>query len=258
MNERLIIFCDYGLDDAVATCYLFNNNRWRSIDIVAIGGNTTATNSLNNAQKLIANYDGILPNITLVDTTDKIQFVAELPSIHGLDGMGDLYTDVASPMDTIAFDEWLSNLSYTNSIDIASFGPATLVVPVIQKLGIDKCNILMMGHNINEVPNHLGEEFNFVLDIPSFEWCLNNTNCVVASLDTCRHPAYNLATKPMQGDSVLATLINKSIYLATLRHPDNAYIYDYIAARHLIVDEFKIDKAKDKRGNIVNLLRHKD
>lgn len=282
MYDKVIIFSDYGLDDAVAAAYLLKTCKCKSIDIVAIAGNTTAENSLNNAVKLLHNSSKCEAKITLVDTTDEPQNYAHLPSIHGNDGMGDLFSDVEYPKDTIKFDKWLASIDPDSKPTIVSLGPATLVVPLIKKLNLfkdknsnnslennidtnidnninikSKSNILMMGHNIDHEPNYMGEEFNFALDIENFEWCLKNTDCVVATLDTCRASTFNLAGKHALSDDLFAKLLNKSIHLATLRHSDNAYIYDYIAVRYLTTDEFEIVDKLDKRGNNVRMLNVK-
>jgi non-specific riboncleoside hydrolase len=245
---------DYGLDDAVATAWLLDNNKWDSIDIVAIAGNTTADNSLNNAHKLL-HQRGKLHNVTLVDTVDQIQNYAHLPSIHGVDGMGDLYKDATRYANTVKFDTWLSNLDKNQTIDIASLGPATLVVPLLKHLDC-KCNdLLMMGHNIRHQPNYQGEEFNFALDIENFVWCLKHTDCKVATLDTCRDATFNLSGRRVSDNSMFGQLLNKSIELAELRHQDNAYVYDYIAVRYLVNNEFDIVQDVDTRGNKLNHLK---
>ncbi|MDR3022057.1 MAG: hypothetical protein LBU60_05240, partial [Clostridiales bacterium] len=77
MKDRLIIFSDYGLDDAVALIYLLDNRCYKNMDIVAVAGNTTAQNSLNNVQKLLANYDGDKSGLTIIDTTSEPQNFAE-------------------------------------------------------------------------------------------------------------------------------------------------------------------------------------
>jgi inosine-uridine nucleoside N-ribohydrolase len=167
--------------------------------------------------------------------------------------MGDLFECALSGLPISTYSVWLENFEPQN-VDIASLGPATLVPKVVKHLGSSNCNVLLMGHLIKSVPNFKGEEFNFVLDIPNFEWCLKNTDCVVATLDTCRADTFNLAGKFAKGDSIFAKLLNTSIQFAQARHLDNAFVYDYIAVRYFVNKEFNTECVVDKRGNAFNQL----
>ncbi|MCL2598941.1 MAG: nucleoside hydrolase [Firmicutes bacterium] len=292
MNKNLVIFSDYGLDDAVALIYLLDNNQYKHIDIVAIAGNTTAEASLSNLQKLLAHYfktDGAVVrtkqeakkeaerkknlqhSITIVDTVGIKQNFCELPPIHGADGMGDLYIDGISACKVIKYDAYMGITkdeqgrckdAFDPSVhyDIASFGPATLVKPFVERLTETKqSRVLLMGHLVSEEPNYEGEEFNYKLDELAFEWCLEHTDNVVATLDTCRNQFFNLAKAKLQTSSpVFDDLLGKAIELAVARHPDNAYVYDYIAARYLVEHgAFDIVPSKTKRGNTIQQLLHK-
>lgn len=279
--KNLIILSDYGLDDAVALIYLLDNNKWDKIDIVAIAGNSTAAKSLSNLQKLLANYwqvdeidtktddeikqekklkTTLMQKITIVDTTDKQQPFTELPSIHGDDGMGDLFINSISNCKCIKWNEWIAGVDKDGIFDIVSLGPATLVKDVINHLNDkDNSTLLMMGHCIDAVPNLQGEEFNYKLDEETFEWCINNTRCIIATLDTCRDEYFNLANAKIKSNSpIFDTVINKSIQLAVARHADNAFIYDYIACGYLInPNNFEVKVEKTRKGNHINHLKLK-
>ena len=89
---KLILFCDYGLDDAAATYDVLRHAEdYDSADLVAIGGNVPSEISLRNAKKLVANCDFALPEVRIVDTTAIEQPNEYLKEIHGDDGMGDLF-----------------------------------------------------------------------------------------------------------------------------------------------------------------------
>ena len=77
-----------------------------------------------------------------------------------------------------------------------------------------------------------------------------------ATLDTCRVPRFNFAGRRESGDSLLGRLINKAVELAERRHPDNSYIYDYIAVQRLIApDTFTVESVYDKDGNLIRQLK---
>jgi len=277
--RRLIILSDYGLDDAVALVYLLKNNKWEKIDIVSIAGNVTAIQSFDNVQKLLANYLQVVEDknqtkvelnrqklqkekltqmITIVDTTDINQPFAQLPSIHGYDGMGDLYIKSTSKCKVQKWDEWMGQLDINAKYTIVSLGPATLVKPLISKLTNPKnSKLLLMGHCINAVPNYEGQEFNYKLDEDAFEWCIANTDCVVATLDTCRDEYFNLAKARVKSNcEIFDKFVNKAIELAVKRHADNCFIYDYIAVRYLIDKKnFEISVDQTKNGNFINHLK---
>ena len=52
---KLVVFADYGLDDACATVYVLENReRYEDVYIVPVGGNVEAARALTNAKKLLA------------------------------------------------------------------------------------------------------------------------------------------------------------------------------------------------------------
>ena len=82
--NKLIIFADYGLDDAAATASILQRQeRFDAIDIVAIGGNVPPEVSLRNCYTLISCFPEALEKITVVDTTDMPQPSEYLAEIHG-------------------------------------------------------------------------------------------------------------------------------------------------------------------------------
>ena len=70
---KLVVFADYGLDDACATVYVLENReRYEGVYIVPVGGNVEAARALTNAKKLLAaaKADGIsLDGVCIADTT---------------------------------------------------------------------------------------------------------------------------------------------------------------------------------------------
>lgn len=253
MKKRLVILSDYGLDDACATAFLLlHTAEFDGIDIVAIGGNTSSENSLRNAKKLLVAYANennlnCISNVRLIDSCKISQPVCTLPSIHGIDGMGDLLTDVSPlPVQLLQFDEWLNGIT-AEQIILFSVGPCTITKLILQKIGA--CQLVIMAGVINDVPNYNGYEFNQGLDVEAFDFCVKYPH-VIATLDSCRAPMFNLATAAYNGSDLLSKLIAKAITLAVARHKDNCYIYDYITAQYLITPEiFKVEILTDKWGN---------
>ncbi len=256
---RLVILSDYGLDDAVATAYLMRHrDKYELIDVVAIAGNTSAKNSLNNANKLLdalgvesGNKKEYLKGVTLVQTLNVPQFDESLPSVHGNDGMGDLYQDV-DLIKTMDFKEWLAHLK--GEYVLFSAGPCTLTAE-IQKAFEPKFTVIMAGV-VNETPNFNGMEFNQALDVNAYNDCVKRKNTVVATLDSCRNKRFNLAGKRFLDGTVLSDLINRACELAEARHPDNCYIYDYIASLFLVQQKaFEVVNVVDKWGNSIPEMR---
>lgn len=277
MKKRLVILSDYGLDDAAAGVYCLNNAKmFDGIDIVAIGGNTSTENSFNNAKKLLVAYakeNGKVENVRLIDTLIVTQPFTHLPSIHGNDAMGDLFThNFPLPVPVIKYNDWTKDiltLSKSKEIILFSLGPCTITKQLMDMFGdknievadnkicgtLKNIQLVLMAGMVNATPNFEGMEFNQALDSVSYNYCLT-FNHVVATLDTCRENVFNLANKRTKGISMLDKIINRSEELAEARHADNCYIYDFIAAHYLTCSElFKTQRQKDKWGNTVNQLK---
>lgn len=271
-KKKLVILSDYGLDDACALIFLLMNKQlFAALDIVAIAGNTSAENSLRNLKKLVAayekdiaplkamqqtgksdgfaaDYDVDLSNVTIVDTCDLQQEYSHLPSIHGNDGMGDLLPDAEPKVKSVKFDEWLKNLA--DGYIMFSAGPCTLTKTVQDKA--HPSHTVLMAGTVDAEPNYNGMEFNQALDAESYNECVNRKNTVTATLDTCRNAAFNLAGKKIGGNNLLNRLLDKARELAEARHPDNCYVYDYIAAHALTEPQMFATTAKrDRWGNTV-------
>ena len=251
--ERIVMLCDYGLDDMCATLYLLENtDRKTPVDIVAVGGNDSADKAYANAEKLISNLD-FCGNITLVDTRAQEQNCAYLPSIHGKDSMGDLLEKKRLVCKKADFSEWLDTLDC--DITLVSLGPCTITEKILERVGEVK-KLVIMGGCVAEVPNFNGLEFNHAINVDAFARCVKYPH-VIATLDSCRHPAFNFANKVFEGKSLLARALNRSIELAVARHKDNSFVYDYICVDYLIhPDKWIVEEKTDPLGNVLNQLRY--
>ena len=68
---------------------------------------------------------------------------------------------------------------------------------------------------------------------------------------------YRMAGKELKGNGLLAATLTKSRELASLRHPDNCYVYDYIAVQYLFSpQDFEADEVTDPDGNVFMQLRY--
>lgn len=262
-KKKLIILSDYGLDDAVALCFLWERrSKFSAIDILPVAGNVTKENSLKNAIKLVSNLDGDKDNIRIVSTDSIAQKHVELSDIHGSDGIGDLNLDLTDYKPSlIEYDTFIGEILKTENV-ILSLGPLTVtneIIKTLNKADFKKDNqLIIMAGMIDAEPNYMGMEFNQALDTNSYNECIKNS-CVVATLDTARLSNFNLASHRFKENSLLNRLINKSVELAEKRHKDNSYIYDFIASLYLFSPKlFKVEVKKDEWGNTVPQLRLAD
>ena len=261
-KNTLVIFADYGLDDACATAYILaHREQWERIDIAPIGGNVAAAQAFANAQKLLAaaKADGLdISGVRLIDTTAMPQPSCPLPSIHGTDGLGDFLPMVScSPVPVLAYGKWLPTLTYNYTV--LSLGPCTVPAHLLQHAPVlPQGEIVIMGGCNGEEPNYNGYEFNEALDIPAFAKVLAYPH-VCATLDTCRAPQFNRITERHDQSRLLGKLMNKSIALAAARHNDRCYIYDHTAALALChPDRFTVQNVAQKSGVVMQELKIKE
>ena len=163
---KLILCCDYGLDDAAATVDALAHaadDGYDCVVLVAIGGNVPRAVSLRNAKKLVACLSPAV-RVEIVDTTAVAQPEEYLTLIHGNDGMGDLFPEAECDRIAVPFAGFLRGL--TGEYDLLSLGPMTLV-PRILARGVCR-RFVFMGGNIAEEPNFHGYEFNHALDRKAF------------------------------------------------------------------------------------------
>ena len=183
-----------------------------------------------------------------------------LPSVHGIDGMGDLLTLKPCKIPELKYEKWLDEIiGYKKSggkVILVSLGPCTVTQIILERLTPD--TFLIMGGLTKAKPNHEGYEFNHYLDKPAFVHCAGRSDAITATLDTCRHPRFNLINGRKSGSTLLEKLINRAIDLAAARHPDNSYIYDYITVHYLThPDAFDIVR-RDAQDVTINQLELKD
>ncbi len=253
--KRYILVCDYGLDDAVATVELFcRKNQEDRVDILPVGGNMPLQQTAENARALLAHLGDRAKGVCLVDTSELCQPEESLPFIHGADGMGDcLERQPLFPVPVLSLAQWEESL--TGEEILISLGPLTVPKHLLQRHRFSR--FLLMGGNVAEEPNFRGREFNHALDPDAFSACVKYPH-EVATLDTCRHPFFNLAKGlPHTEDPLQRLLFARSLHYATARHADRCFVYDWVLIYALFHPEkFVVRERSDPDGNLLSVLEY--
>ncbi len=251
---KLVLFCDYGLDDAAATTdALFHaaEDGYSSVDLVAVGGNVPAEIALKNARKLLAALDFPHPAVRIVDTSALPQPAEFLKVIHGGDGMGDLFEEKEVPADVVPFETWLGSLK--GDFRLLSLGPMTLVPYALEK---KPEKFIFMGGNIAEEPNFRGYEFNHGVNRAAFAACVKAAH-VAITMDTCRHPLFNVQEKGVPEKNLLGRIVNCARERTFVSGEKGSYIWDDIAVKYLRhPDWFSLYEARDRDGNLLTVARY--
>lgn len=244
---KLVLFCDYGLDDAAATVdALFHakEDGYDRVDLVAVAGNVPKEVSFYNAQKLVAHLDFPLPEVTIVDTRNAPQPEKFLKNIHGEDGMGSLFSDEPFFGKIIPFSAWLEE---EESFDLLSLGPMTLV-PQALKTGLVR-RFVFMGGNVREKPNFGEYEFNHGMNLQAFGECVRHEH-VAVTMDTCRHPLLDIQPNGVAEKGILGTIVNRIRQFSFLTGERGCCVWDDIAVKALRHPEwFALEEQTDSCGN---------
>lgn len=246
--KKVVIFADYGLDDAAATVSIFaRSDRFDAIDILPIGGNVPVEVAYRNCYTLLAHYPELWQKITVVSTCPYAQPSEYLADIHGGDGMGDLLTPPAErpPVREVDFEQWLETL--TGEETLLSLGPMTLVRTVLEKKTCKQ--LIIMGGRVNEAPNFKGYEFNQALDPEAFADCVRFPH-VAITLDTCRSKKLDMRTVEIDGEDLHSRILRVDQALSITRGEDGCYVWDDVAACYLLHPErFEVRQETDPYGN---------
>ncbi|MCH5164890.1 MAG: nucleoside hydrolase [Clostridiales bacterium] len=225
--NRIIMFCDYGLDDAIATLHILeHSDMFEYIDIVPIGGNVNVQTAYRNAHALLSAASADKSKVRIVDTRKIPQSAADIPDVHGKDGIGDVLDHKEADIPIIDFDSFKNELkskAMPHRDCVLSLGPCTL--PIL--LGYTPfCTVLMGGTN-KEQPNYGKYEFNEAMDVAAFE-AFAKTATAVATLDTCHDKKFDFDSFTMRCE-LANKLIEQYLSLCKSRSATTA-IYDYVAA----------------------------
>lgn len=250
MNQNLIIFADYGLDDAAATISILNaHSNFNTVTIVPIGGNVPVSMSFDNCFTLLNNFKDLKDKITVVDTRDVAQPSEYLAQIHGNDGMGDIFerNPKTEGFEILKYYDWLQTLDGDEVI--LSLGPMTLVKPLMQK---STFKLILMGGLVNEEPNFNGYEFNHCLDTEAFSYCTKFPHTAI-TLDTCRVPILNIRNTDIKGNGLYEQVLKADQLLSIKRKEQGCFVWDDVAACYLLKPErFEVKTCTDPWGNKLN------
>ncbi len=248
MGKKLIIFADYGLDDAGATISIFNQRQqFDCVTLVPVGGNVPVEMSFDNAFTLVNLLAQEGEKITVVDTRRQKQTGEYMAEIHGKDGMGDIFpknTD-GTKVDLIDFETWLPTLSGDETV--LSLGPMTLVKDFLQRY--PHCPLVLMGGCVREEPNFQGYEFNQALDPEAFAFCVKFPH-VAITLDTCRTEKLEMRRLHFPENDYHSQVLRADQRLSITRGEDGCYVWDDIAACYILYPErFALVEETDRQGN---------
>ena len=227
---KLVLFCDYGLDDAAATVDALMHSQedgYEEVVLVAIGGGVPPTISLRNAIRLVSNCDFAHAPVTIVDTTAQEQPFEFLTGVHGGDGMGNLFGDKPFHARVLPFSKWLNDFS--GEYRLVGLGPMTLTLELLKKCEPEK--FVFMGGNIENAPNFHGDEFNFALDREAFCEAVKYPHAAV-TLDSCRSPFFKLQHERIEG-GLLERILSRARELALMTGAKECYPQGEIAVKYL-------------------------
>lgn len=253
--KKIVLLCDYGLDDAAATSYILEHyGYFDKIDIIPIAGNVPLNISFKNAMRIIENLEIVPKNVSIIDSSSIEQYGEYLDYIHGKDGMGDFLSEEYNlTIGTIDFNTWIKTL--TKDYLVVSLGPCTVTERILKHIDLP---LLIMGGNISEKPNYKGYEFNHGMNISAFETCVKHSH-VIATLDTCHNKYCDFYQINITDNNLSSRFVQRSVELSRQRKEEAAYIYDLITIVYLFNPEkFTIIPSFDKDGNKLFVLHYID
>lgn len=256
MNEKknIALLCDYGLDDLIATLYLFEHaSGFDRIDILPVAGNFPLAQTFVNAKRVVTCADVLPERVRIVDTSSVPQNGESIPEIHGRDGMGDvLAPEYEEKVPVIGYEEWLEEVD--GSYVILSLGPCAVTVDILRKKGA--LPLIMMAGNIAEPPNYNGREFNHGVDVAAFAEAVKYPH-VSATLDTCHSPKCDLNRIDLPTEGLLGRMLCRYRELSRERKETVCSVYDLTAVVYLLSPErFTVEEASDPDGNRVSVLKY--
>ncbi len=249
--QDMVIFADYGIDDAAATVSIFNHSdRFDRITLIPIGGNVPTEVSYRNCYTLLSHFPQLWEKVTVVTTCHLEQPYEYLVDVHGRDGMGDFFTHPQQkpPVREQRFEEWLNGVS-GNEI-VLSLGPMTLVRALLQRHTVGK--LVIMGGLIKEEPNFNGYEFNHALDTAAFSFCVKFPH-VAVTLDTCRTERLNMRNVTIEGDDLHSRILRASQRFTLSHGESGCYVWDDVAACYILFPErYEVKPEADPFGNLLS------
>ncbi len=249
-RKHVVLLCDYGLDDAIATLHLFEHeDLFSQIDIIAVAGNFPADISLRNLRTLVA-MSGLPENkIRIVSTLGMEQPTEALTFVHGNDGMGDIFSALTDKTPVIDFDEWLKQ---TPSCDVLlSLGPMTITEKVLSHVKTGE--FVFMAGCIVGIPNYRGYEFNHGINPGAFSACCKYPHKAVTLDAACN--ALDISLINIEGNSPRERAMRRYRDFCAANGEEGCFVWDDIAVSYLLYPErFTVLEKTDAHGNKINCL----
>jgi len=255
-KNKIALLCDYGLDDAIATLYLFKYaDRFEQIDIVPVAGNFPLDITYINAKRVLSAIPSLPSNIRIVNTQSIKQNCEAIFDIHGNDGMGDIFpAEHKDSFTEITYEEWVSKID--SDYTVISLGPCTVTADILARK--PQIELILMAGNISEEPNYNGYEFNHGINPEAFAFTVKHPH-VVATLDTCHNPLCNLNNISFSQEGAFGDAIARYKALSNSRNEQICSIYDMMSIVYLVSPErFDVKEMTDPQGNKLNVLVYTD
>ena len=250
-KPALVVLSDYGLDDAVATLRLLSHaERFRSIDIVAVGGNVSPALSLKNAKRVVAQGAPCSVPVRFVDTDALLQPHENLYDIHGADGVGgDVFTEKESLAPVLTLEAFLAE---QGEIDVLlSLGPMTVTKEVLSRRTVKE--FLFMAGCVDGIPNYHGYEFNHGLNKEAFAFCAKFPHRAVLLDAACK--ALDVQHLPLTAPDLFTRAIKKYRDIGVLRGETSCTVWDDVAMLALLYPALFTEQTKtDRDGNLLTTL----
>ncbi len=255
MNQ-LVIFADYGLDDALATVRIWRKrHRFDQLFFVPIGGNVPTAQAHRNCITLLNLLREKGEAVTVCDTRAIAQPCEYLDTIHGTDGMGDAFPacEDTAGMQFLSFDALMALPD--DRLTILSLGPCTLVAPFLA--AHPKAELVLMGGCIDTPPNYGEYEFNQGINPAAFAACTAHAHLAV-TLDTCRIDAFDMRKQELGAPGIYRSFLEADVRLSLSRREEGCFVWDDVAAMVLLSPEhFTFEDKTDRQGNRLRVARYR-
>lgn len=242
-KKALLIFCDPGLDDALAILWLLAADYFMIKGLIAVAGNTTAEQALKNLFALtrIAGKK----NIPIYSTMQVHQSYHLLPQVHGKNGLGDISFSPSKQScqptnihgNLRLTDRAIKKLTIDPDYQVLSLGPLTVVAQFIEKALNPPKKIMIMGGLEKATGNNNSSEFNFSLDHKAAKLAIQyeNSRVAVVPLDltkqfSLRESFINRLPEDNQASQTFRDIAKTYLLLAHKRGDSRAYPHDLTAA----------------------------
>lgn len=193
----MVIDCDAGIDDAVAIMIALSQPNVDLIGITCVNGNTAIDNVTVNVLRVLQTCQRLEIPVYRGATKDFLGTASQVPSPHGIDGLGDAPNLPPPPSCELVKSEHavLSLMRMVNErphqVTLLALGPLTNIA-LAMRLDPDFTSklkeLIVMGGNILATGTRFPiSEFNFTTDPSAAHIVVSETQCptTIIPLETC-------------------------------------------------------------------------